>query len=79
MISQSLSSNKVLDLSSLPLNLRAELLDFYEFLIHKYEQHDLIKKRNHEIAQNLFGKYKHIQTSSELFAQSKQHEKRLER
>ena len=73
-----LHSKSLLDLSILPANIRIELLDFYEFLIHKYKQNELIQKKNRELTQALFGKYKHIPTSSDLFAKSKQSEKDLE-
>ena len=71
-------NNTVIDISSFPLKLRDELLDFYEFLIHKHEQNELVNKKKRELTQMLSGKYKHIQTSPQMFALSKQFEKNLE-
>ena len=53
-------SNLTIDLKALPLNLRNELIDFYEFLIQKYEQQEITRRKNIVTVEELFGKYKHI-------------------
>jgi len=73
-----INPKQVLDISKLPIGIRKELLDFYEFLVQKYEKGSSMKQRTQTSIQDLFGKYRHIETSSDFFAKSKQSEKDLE-